>query len=143
MGAGQILDRFRFRLRRGSLDLRLANGTDPYVSPDLVRRARQLVSPSSRAGLAEAIRGAIAAADAPGGRRFSAAVPLQRADIRAERELLLGLAGELDGRDPVSPRGVARVSRLLTDGRSPLYAPSPRGALRAELRHLRMTLLMG
>lgn len=38
---------------------------------------------------------------------------------------------------------MARLADLLTDGRSPLYYPSPRGALHAALRHTRITLLLG
>jgi hypothetical protein len=38
---------------------------------------------------------------------------------------------------------MARLAELLTDGRSRLYAPSPRGALQAALRHTRSTLLLG
>jgi hypothetical protein len=44
--------------------------------------------------------------------------------------------------EQVSARGVARVEELLTDGRSPLYFPAPRGALAAAARHARVTLLL-
>jgi hypothetical protein len=70
-------------------------------------------------------------------------VPVQRSAILGERELMLGLARDLVEEPRVSARGMARLKDLLTDGRSPLYCPAPRGSLRAALRHARTTLLLG
>lgn len=88
------------------------------------------------------LRRTIAAAEQPWPRRLSAQVPVQRAAILGERAALLGLASLLIEENAVSARGVARVEELLTDGRSPLYYPAPRGSLAAALRHARTTLLL-
>jgi hypothetical protein len=126
-------------LRRGALDRRLAHGADPRATPELARRARQLTSRRCRAGLAEGIRNLIDAAEEPE-RGYSAAVPLQRRAILAERDFLLALAADLRSDDELSPRGIALVEHLLTDGMSPLYAPGPEGGLHNALTHARAAL---
>jgi hypothetical protein len=130
-------------LFRRQLDRSIARGADLSSSPALNRRARQLVSPVFRARMAAGLRRTIAAAERPWQRRFSAQVPVQRAAILDERAALLGLARVLTEEQAVSARGVARVEELLTDGRSPLYYPAPRGSLAAALRHAHATLLLG
>ena len=62
-------------------------------------------------------------------------VPLNRREIVAERELFLELAADLRSPDPLSPRGIALVERLVTDSDSPCYATSREGELRLALRH--------
>ena len=50
------------------------------------------------------------------------AVPLNRAGARPQVELLRTLAARLRAPEPVTPRGVLLVEKLLTDGlASPLY----------------------
>ena len=88
--------------------------------------------------MAAGLQRTITAAEQPGQLRLSAQVPVQRSDILDERAQLLGLARVLTEEDNVSPRGVARVEELLTNGRSPLYYPSPPGTLGAALRHARV-----
>ena len=133
----------RARLLRRQLNRRIARGADPCSSPELRRRAGELVSPGFRARMAAGLRRAITAAERPWHGGLSAQVPVQRAAILDERTELLGLAYLLTDEESVSPRGVARVEELLTDGRSPLYYPAPRGTLAAALRHTRATLLLG
>jgi hypothetical protein len=67
-------------------------------------------------------------------------VPLQRREVLRERDFLLALAADLVGEDGVSPRGVALIEALLTDGTSPLYAPGPEGELHRALIHARAAL---
>jgi hypothetical protein len=129
-------------LFKHELDHRIAQGADPGSSPELRRRARQLVSHDFRARMAAGLRRTIMAAERPWPGRLSAQVPVQRAAILDERAELLGLARLLTEEETVSPRGVARVEELLTDGRSPLYYPAPQGTLAAVLRHARITLLL-
>jgi hypothetical protein len=129
-------------LFRRRLDRRIAQGAD-LSSPELSRRARQLVSPVFRARMAAGLRRTIAAAEEPTPRRLSAHVPVQRGAILDERSELLRLACLLTEENTVSAKGVARVEELLTDGRSPLYLPAPRGSLAAALSHARATLLLG
>ena len=129
----------RVWLRRGALDRSLAHGADPSATPELNRRARQLTSRRRRAGLAQGIRNLIDAAEEPR-RGYTAAAPVQRREILSERTFLLELADDLAGDDKLSPRGIALVESLLTDGTSPVYSPSPEGALHAALTHARATL---
>jgi hypothetical protein len=129
-------------LRRGSLDRSLAHGADPTASRALARRARQLTSRRCRRGLADGIRNLVDEAEAPS-RGYTAAAPPQRREILREQDVLLALAADLAGDDEVSPRGVALIEALLTDGTSPIYAPGPEGALHRALIHARAALYLG
>ncbi len=91
-------------------------------------RAAQLVSPASRARLALGLERVLEAADEPP-ITFSAAAPLNRPAIHANRPLLRALAHELRGDAAVRAEGIARVRRLLVDGAGPLYAPASAGTL--------------
>lgn len=120
-------------LFRRELDRRIAHGADPSASPELRRRARQLVSRGFRARLAAGLRRTIAAAEQPWQQRLTAQVPVQRGAILNERALLIGLAQLLTEEETVSARGVARVEQLLTDGRSP-RSITPRPGARCPRR---------
>jgi hypothetical protein len=128
-------------LRRGSLDRSLAAGENPGASPELSRRARQLTSRRSRAGLAASIRNLLVAAEEPP-RGFTSAVPIQRRDILRERQMLLQLATDLESDDELNARGIALVERLLIDGASPVYVGSPDGALHGALVHAHAALYL-
>jgi hypothetical protein len=129
----------RVWLRRETLDRSLAHGADPSTTPELSRRARQLTSRRCRNGLAAGIRNLVAAAEETK-HPYSAAAPIERRTILSERASLLDLADDLAGDDEVAPRGIALVDSLLTDGTSPVYMPSPDGALHAAVVHARATL---
>ena len=77
------------------------------------------------------------AASADGPLRPSAAVPLDRAAVRVERDRLARLAAALaDVGSPVSARGVALAQALVTDPASPLYRSL---APRADALHGKLT----
>src|SRR5688572_19370414 len=139
----KALRELRLRLHRRELDRRLVQGADPASSPELELRAQELVSPRFRTRMAAALRSTIEIAERPWPGPWSAQVPLQSQAILAERDTLLDLARDVVQEPSISARGMARLTELLTDGRSPLYYPSPRGALQAALRHTRSTLLLG
>ncbi len=139
MTSPTLIQPARVWLRRSSLDRRIALGADPHESPELARRAGQLRSPRFRAGLAAGLRRMVEAAEEPRP-VLTSQVPLNRREIRAERELFVELARDLTCSDSVSPRGVALVERLLTDSYSPCYATSRAGELRLALRHARAAL---
>ncbi|MEA2198886.1 MAG: hypothetical protein QOJ25_2937 [Solirubrobacteraceae bacterium] len=116
--------RLRVWLRRPRLDRELARGRGYKTSPALALRARQLVETSTRRRAARNLRDIVNYAERAAAGRIISAVVIERAAVRAGREALLGLADRLDGTAPVSPRGVARVQILLTDGcESPLFNP--------------------
>jgi hypothetical protein len=131
-----------FIFGRAGLDRMLAEGADPHEDPKLERRARKLTSARFRAGLAAGIRNVVDAAEEPP-RGLSSQVPLARGEIHQERVLLLELAFDLCADEDLSPRGVALVERLLTDGASPIYRGAGPGTLRGAVVHARAALYMG
>jgi hypothetical protein len=148
IGSTNSLLRLRVWLRRDSLDRRLAEGTPPTASPELTRRAAQLLSRRMRRRLAAWLERTLEEAQRPP-RRISAALPLDRDAIRIARPELLSLARDLsEVHEPVCVRGVARAYLLLTDGASPLYAWVPamsqvEQTLDVSVRHARTSLALG
>ncbi len=134
-----FLEPARVWLRRGALDREIARGADLTRTPGLARRARQLASRRCRKALAEGLRNLL---DAAGERTqaFTAAAPVQRQAILHEQDFLLQLAVDLESGDAVSPRGVALLDRLLTDGESPFYMPTPAGSVHDALIHAHAAL---
>jgi hypothetical protein len=86
----------------------------------------------ARVRVARNLRNLLDEAEHPS-RGIGCAVPVQRGQVLAERDLLKQLADALDSEDELSPRGILLVRRLLTDGASPVYAPTPNGALHDAL----------
>lgn len=119
--------------RAEELDRQLAEGTSPHTSAALALRAHKITEYHSRNRLADGLARAIRAAHAttPG---FSAAVRPDRREVLAARTVLVALECRLRTPEPVTPRGVALLLALLTDGTSPLYRPSEPGALGSQLR---------
>ena len=117
----------------GELDDQLAAGVSPGASALLTIRSERLISRRYRArvaaGLARVVRDAEATT-----RGFSAAVRPDRREVIAARTVLATLDRRLRAAEPVSPRGVAMLESLLTDGASPLYRPTEPGALGSRLR---------
>ncbi len=128
-------------LSPGKLDRRLLAGADPHETQALASRVDHLVSRRHRHLLASGLRRVVATAEKPR-RGFSAVAPIQRGPVLAARARLVEVAELLDGDEPVSPRGIIVVERLLTDGTSAIYTPSAPGELDAAVRHARVTLLV-
>jgi hypothetical protein len=101
---------------------------DPSIDPALQARAEQLVSIRHRRRLAAWIERVVDEADAPRP-SFSAVLMAARDQVAEARTSLLFLAHVLRHAEPIGPRGVAIVDRLLTDGGSVLYVGGVRGAL--------------
>jgi hypothetical protein len=111
-------------LKRWKLDRLIADGRSCTSTAALALRARQLVDPHTRQQVAGSLRSIVDYADHAGYGWSVSAVVIERAAVRAAREAVLGLAERLEGPEPVSPRGVASVQTLLTDGiGSPLFNP--------------------
>ncbi len=119
-------------MTRGKLDREIADGRLCESSAQLALRSRQLVSPRERRQLARDLRGAVAYVDRMDSRPTISAVVIDRGAVRSARQAIVRLAERLEGWAPVSPRGVALVSVLLTDGLSPLFnANSEQSAIEA------------
>jgi hypothetical protein len=107
-------------------------------SPRLAWRTEELVAGASRAELGRSLTDVVHSADE---RLLPSASPLNRGSIRELRAQLLELAARLyDLSQPVAPRGVLLVERLLYDGAGPLYSGSTPNRLRAEVRQARAAL---
>jgi hypothetical protein len=123
-GGPGLLLRLRVRLHRGRLDRDLARGAACETGVEHALRARQLVDGATRRGLARSLRRVSAEAGRARSTPLTATVPIDRKAVAPWREALLGLAERLEQPVEVSPRGVARVLMLLTDGSGPLYSPA-------------------
>ena len=134
--------RLLVRLRRTSLDRELGAGADPSTNPQLACRARELCRPTLRRRLGVDVERALDAARVPAP-LLTASILLDRYSIGECERLLLGLAEELRSDRPVYARGVALTRLLLTDGASPLYAPSEPRRLEAAARSARAALSQG
>ncbi|HEY7705564.1 MAG TPA: hypothetical protein VH968_00160 [Gaiellaceae bacterium] len=93
----------------------------PVPSLRLAWRAAELVVPKERRELAGELRRLVRYAEP---RYLPGAAPVNRPGVRAAGETLLAMADRLaDLEQPVSPRGVLLLERLLSDGDGPLYDP--------------------
>ena len=123
-GRASLALRLRVYLARGRLDRQLAAAHSFDSDEALALRAHQLTREATRRSLAESLRSAVAQADRIAPHRALSAAVIRRDAVRADREMLLGLAERLETGAPVSARGVALTRVLLTDGCwSPLSNP--------------------
>jgi hypothetical protein len=126
----------------GRLDRELAEGTSPEASAALAARAMRLTSLGYRRDLAASLRRIVvatgepapvravqvAAPKSPGAAR-PLRVPLHHARVSQYARLLAELATRLAAPGPVPVRGVAMVTRLLSEGTGPLYREASRDDL--------------
>jgi hypothetical protein len=110
--------RLRVWWKREELDAALADGADPTESPQLTLRAQQLVGSGKRAELATSIHALIDIADR---RPHPLQATFRPSQVQANRSSLLELAERLRGQGPHALRGLAMTTRLIEDGRGPLY----------------------
>jgi hypothetical protein len=127
----------------GRLDHELAEGASPEASAMLAVRAMRLTSMGFRHDLAESLQriimvstgepvpvrsAPVAAPKSPGAAR-APRVPLRQTRISQSARLLADLASRLAAPGPVPVRGVAMVTRLLSEGTGPLYHEASRDDL--------------
>jgi hypothetical protein len=143
LGAQRDRPAFALRARvfasRRSLDEALADGASPLWTPELALRARQLVSGGSRRQLATSLERLVDEAKRTVSPR-AVAVPLPRREIVEAQTCIFGIAARLRDERPVYARGVALLSRLLSDGRGPAYNPHAGGSLRYALEAIAAAL---
>jgi hypothetical protein len=116
--------RLRTRLHRARLDRELAKGIDPNGDPLRRERAQELVGERCRRRLAATLESLGVEAESSA-HLFTSRIPLARAAIRDSREELNVIIERLTTPAYISPRGVAMISVLLSDGAGPLYGPGP------------------
>jgi hypothetical protein len=125
--------------RAHALDDQLARGADPMGSNELSLRVGQLSSERSRRRLVCALRGAVELADRPCDPLRMRAPLIRRAEVRANRALLLELAERLKAGGPLGVEGLARTSLLVGDGLSPLFCKG-NGSLTLSASHALLAL---
>jgi hypothetical protein len=127
----------------GRLDRELAEGASPEASACLAARAAQLTSTPFRRDLAASLRRIVLAAGEPPAARpvrqvaapkspgaaHPPRVPLRLAQISQSARPIAELASRLAEPGPVPVRGVAMVTRLLSEGTGPLYREAGRDDL--------------
>ena len=120
------------RMRAGALDARLRAGEPLDGDRALAFRAHHLTARRARHTIAEGLERAALRAALPAEAAITTRIPVQREAAGDAFRPLTTLARRLrDEADPARAQGVALALRLLTDGTSPLHAPSAPGALRA------------
>jgi hypothetical protein len=142
---GAQLDRPALALRvrvfasRRSLDEALADGASPVWTPELALRARQLVSRGSRQQLATSLERLVKEAKRSVPPR-AVAVPVPRREIVEAQTCLLSIAARLRDERPVYGRGMALLSRLLSEGSGPAYNSCAGESLRNAVERIAAAL---
>jgi hypothetical protein len=126
-------ERFVAGVRTHHLDENLAHGASPEANAPLALRARALAHDGFRRELARSAQQILAEAERPGQRRRPT-IPICRDRVREATAELGELISRLRSPGPLPVRGVAQVSVLFGDGRSPLYHQASRDDLRTRLR---------
>jgi hypothetical protein len=129
------------RLRCHSIDTRLLAGESAGDSDEAAARFRQLVAPKHRSRIASELRHLLQAARAP--ERRWPGIPVRAREILRSEPLILTLADELEELEDVNPRGVILTSRLLHDGRSPVFWKRSEMELDRAVKHARAALHLG
>jgi hypothetical protein len=112
--------RLTARLRAGRFDDMLAVGAPAEPGSALAVHAVRLMSVAERDALSGSLRTALASVRGSE-TGLSMRAPLHRGNVTAAADVMDALARRLDSAGPVEPRGVARLRRILSDGRGPLY----------------------
>jgi hypothetical protein len=131
--------RTRVLASRGSLDRAIAAGRRSDTDA-LTLRARQLTAAPCREQIARGIERAIDRAKQDPPRMPSSAAPIQRAEVRQSEGRLRELVEELLSDRPVSARGVARASELITDVGSPVFSYHKPGTLSQRVSEIVLAL---
>jgi hypothetical protein len=142
-----MTDRLIARMRARSIDDKLLNGVSDGRRAVIVRRAR-LLQRRYRARVAASLRRLIDAARQNEPNFFAARLQLKVREVVASEPLILTLADELEQDETVSPRGVILADRLVTDGDSPVYWPTPihnppEETVESAVTHARAALHLG
>jgi hypothetical protein len=105
-------------------------------------RSARLLEPGYRSEVAGALRDAVDAAESGVRNFFRAQAVLRESEILKARALILTVADEVEGDQPVNPRGVIMADRLVRDGDSPVFWPSD-GSVESAVKQARAALNAG
>jgi hypothetical protein len=129
--------RLAARIRGHSLDRALIEGADPAATEELAARAARLTSRSMRREVARGLD-RLARDEREGGRRWR--LRPFRAAAAANATELQALAARLREPGPLYARGIAMLSRLLTEGTGPAYSDRRGDLLGRRLREARVAM---
>jgi hypothetical protein len=115
-----VAARVAARLHAGRLDHMLAVGAPAQPGTALAVHAARLTSTAERMALARSLRAALDSARGTSA-EISLRAPLHRGNVVAAARLIDAITGRLATSTPVQARGMARLRRVLSDGRGPLY----------------------
>ena len=132
MRSSRPADRLLARILGASLDRQLAAGRTPESSSLLAARAQHIVALRSRQELARNWENVLRAARRGTG-TYHRALPLCGDRVIAAEPAARELVRSLTAALPVTARGVAMATALLTDALSPVYNPRSRVTLAAAL----------
>ena len=132
-----LIARLRAHLRGWSIDTRLLAGVSER-SEETTARLQQLTDRRHRSRIADELRQLPETARRPD-RRWPA-IPVQGGEILRSEPLILTLADELEQLEEINPRGVIMISRLLHDGRSPVFWTRSEVELDRAVKHARAAL---
>jgi hypothetical protein len=116
----RLADRLLSRAFGASLDHRLAAGSTPESALLLAVRAEDIVSMRARRAVADDWDHLLRVARRPQPPRVPA-IPIRRGPVAAAEPAIRELIRSLRNPLPVSARGVAMASTLLTDATGPVY----------------------
>jgi hypothetical protein len=116
------------------LDAKLASGITPTASIVLGARADWITRPRGCRNVAQALRGAVEAAEQRQHRGLSSRVPVEADAVQICRDEVLALAETLCTIERPSAYGVAIARQLALDGGSPLFLQAPDRHKGAEQR---------
>jgi hypothetical protein len=148
MTGGGIVDRIRARLLAHSIDDSLLYGRATERNAVVMVRRARLLSRRYRAQVAAALRSLLGRAHQAGQPDLTARLQVKWREVLGSEPLILSLARELEEEDDVHPRGVILASRLITEGRSPVYLPDPvinplEETVESAVKHARAALHLG
>jgi hypothetical protein len=106
------------RVRAERYDRLLAVGVRPQVGSALAAHEARLTSVAEREAVARALRTALTES---GGLVFTSRVALHTSNIKAAADVIDAITLRLHAPRPVNARGMARLRRVLSDGRGPFY----------------------
>jgi hypothetical protein len=107
-------------------DAELADGISPTTSIGLGARADRITGRAACRRVAQALRGAVEAAEwPPDPNRLDSSVPVDAGAVQVCRYEIVALAETLATIERPPARGVAIARQLVFDGRSPLFLQAP------------------
>jgi hypothetical protein len=138
-GPRGLLLRARTRLRRPWLDRQIARGAQWLGNPPLALRQAQLVSSRERTRLASSLERVLVDASPAG--MLGGVVRIDVGAVEVAKPILTEVVLSLRSSEAVAARGVVLGWRLLTEPRSPVYAPPGELADPDRLWHESFTVL--